>query len=260
MATIREIPGYYYDEERRRYFKIVNGAIPSNSSSPATPSSSSSSSQSVSRYHNNSIQAKQRYANHLAKTTTSTNTNKEIKRNKILKIPKLIIKNPNLSSSQLQYLQNLRSRFSDNINEFTYTPIGLINFKIGTTKTQSQDNLINRISNIPPTYVPTLVPRGYVINKFKQYLIISRLGIRQPILVNGNGHTYDYYPRTIVIQSPEGKIIEIPMNWQFYHQSNGQIDKYDSIDKFYHECGIDGFDVNILSGEISTIVYFYYQL
>ena len=86
MATIREIPGYYYDEERRRYFKIVNGAIPSNSSSPATliliilitPSS-----QSVSRYHNNSIQAKQRYANHLAKTTTSTNTNKEIKRNKI---------------------------------------------------------------------------------------------------------------------------------------------------------------------------------
>lgn len=248
MATIREIPGYYYDEERRRYFKIVNGAIPSNSSSPATPSSSSSSSQSVSRYHNNSIQAKQRYANHLAKTTTSTNTNKEIKRNKILKIPKLIIKNPNLSSSQLQYLQNLRSRFSDNINEFTYTPIGLINFKIGTTKTQSQDNLINRISNIPPTYVPTLVPRGYVINKFKQYLIISRLGIRQPILVNGNGHTYDYYPRTIVIQSPEGKIIEIPMNWQFYHQSNGQIDKYDSIDKFYHECGIDGFDVNILSG------------
>ena len=111
MATIREIPGYYYDEERRRYFKIVNGAIPSNSSSPATPSSSSSSSQSVSRYHNNSIQAKQRYANHLAKTTTSTNTNKEIKRNKILKIPKLIIKNPNLSSSQLQYLQNLRSRF-----------------------------------------------------------------------------------------------------------------------------------------------------
>ena len=102
MATIREIPGYYYDEERRRYFKIVNGAIPSNSSSPATPSSSSSSSsssspsssQSVSRYHNNSIQAKQRYANHLAKTTTSTNTNKEIKRNKILKIPKLIIKIP----------------------------------------------------------------------------------------------------------------------------------------------------------------------
>ena len=76
MATIREIPGYYYDEERRRYFKIVNGAIPSNSSSPATPSSSSSSSssQSVSRYHNNSIQAKQRYANHLAKTTTSTNS------------------------------------------------------------------------------------------------------------------------------------------------------------------------------------------
>ena len=50
------------------------------------------------------------------------------------------------------------------------------------------------------------------------------------------------------------------MNWQFYHQSNGQIDKYDSIDKFYHECGIDGFDINILSGEISTIVYFYYQL
>ena len=116
MATIREIPGYY-DEERRRYFKIVNGAIPSNShptpssSSSSSSSSSPSSSQSVSRYHNNSIQAKQRYANHLAKTTTSTNTNKEIKRNKILKIPKLIIKNPNLSSSQLQYLQNLRSCF-----------------------------------------------------------------------------------------------------------------------------------------------------
>ncbi|CAX45599.1 conserved hypothetical protein [Candida dubliniensis CD36] len=242
MSSVREIPGYYYDEERRRYFKIVNGAIPSNSSS----SSSSSSSQSVSKYHNNSIQAKQRYTNHLAKTTASTN--KQTKPNKILKIPKIIIKNPNLSSQQLQYLQNLKIKFANINNEFSYTPIGLINFKTGTTTIKSRNNLINRISSIPPKYIPTLVPRGYVIDKFKQYLIISRLGLRQTIHCN-NGNIYDYYPRSIVIQSPLiGKIIEIPMNWQFYHQSNGQIDKYDSIDKFYHDCGIDGFDNTIISG------------
>lgn len=219
MSEIREIPGFYYDEERQRYFKITNGAIPQSSLS------------SLSKYHNNSIQAEQRTKQSKVQkiskpTKSSTNT---IRNKKLDKFPKAI---------RSKYLTPSTGKFI----KFTYTPIGLINFKSVTSTTQ-HDLLQSRLLSYPilkPKYIPMLTPRGYVLRQMKDYLIISRIqGITQRISSSRN----EYYPTSLVLQRiSDGKISKLKQDWYVVKSSN-----VESVDlkEYYETLGVDDFKTNI---------------